>query len=191
VNLPCARLVGDGAVTRRFRDRGITDFAAAARYVQLLPYGRTSSRDDVALVLTEGRGTCSTKHALLAALAGELGLDVVLTLGIYEMSEANTPGVGPVLARHGLASIPEAHCYLVSDGRRIDVTRNVEGAEPITAFLHEEPIRIDQIGAYKVELHRRVLVDWTSRDPEAQGRTLNELWAIREECIASLSEPAA
>jgi hypothetical protein len=124
-------------------------------------------------------------------LLRRLGLDVVLTLGIYEMSETNTPGVGPVLARHGLASIPEAHCYLVSDGHRIDVTRDVVGAEPIGSFLHEEPIGIDQIGAYKLELHRRVLADWMGRDAAAQGRTLAELWAIREECIASLSEPAA
>ena len=191
MDLPSAPLVGDGAVTRRFRDRGIADFATAAHYVQALPYGRTSSRSDVALVLTEGRGTCSTKHALLAALAAEVGLDVVLTLGIYEMSETNTPGVGPVLARHGLASIPEAHCYLVSNGHRIDVTRDVVGAEPIGSFLHEEPIGIEQIGAYKLELHRRVLADWMGRDAAAQGRTLAELWTIREECIASLSGPAA
>jgi len=187
VDLPSAPFVGNGVVTRPFRDRGITDFAAAAHYVQSLPYGRTSRRDDVTLVLTEGRGTCSTKHALLAALGAEIGLDVILTLGIYEMSEANTPGVGPVLARHGLTAIPEAHCYLVSDGRRIDVTRDVTAAEPIPAFLHEEPIRIDQIGDYKVDLHRRVLAEWMSRDVAAHGRTLSDLWAIREECIARLS----
>ena len=168
----------------------MADFAAAARYVQSLPYGRTSRRDDVTLVLTEGRGTCSTKHALLASLAEEIGLDVVLTLGIYEMTEANTPGVGPVLERHGLTAIPEAHCYLVADGRRIDVTRDAVAVEPIAAFLHEEPIRIDQIGAYKIDLHRRVLADWMRRDVTAQGRTLTDLWAIREECIARLSGPA-
>jgi hypothetical protein len=191
VDIPSAPLVGDGVVTRHFRDRGVTDFAAAARLVRALPYGRTSRRDDVTLVLREGRGTCSTKHALLATLARELRLDLVLTLGIYEMCEANTPGVGPVLARHGLASIPEAHCYLVHGTRRIDVTRDVEAAQPIATFLHEEAIQPEQIGDYKVELHRRVLADWMRGHAEVKRRTLADLWAIREECIASLSGPSA
>ncbi len=191
MDLPSAPLVGDGVVTRQFRACGVTDFAAAARLVQVLPYGRTSRRDDLSLVIREGRGTCSTKHALLATLAGELGLDLVLTLGIYEMREANTPGVGPVLARHGLASIPEAHCYLVRGAHRIDVTRDVAAAEPIDTFLHEEAIQPAQIGDYKVALHRRVLADWMRDHAEVEGRTLADVWAIREECIASLSGPSA
>jgi hypothetical protein len=83
-------------------------------------------------VLTEGRSTCSTKHALLAELATEQHLPVALMLGIYLMSERNTPGVGSVLTRHGLAEIPEAHCYLMHDGVRIDVTRETTApSEPI------------------------------------------------------------
>jgi hypothetical protein len=189
VDLPPEPLTGDGVLTAGLRARGLVDFAQAARWVQALPYGRTSNRDDVTRVVTEGRGTCSTKHALLAALAAELGLDLVLTLGIYEMSEANTPGVGPVLERHGLTSIPEAHCYLMGEEGRIDLTREVVAAEPISAFLHEEPIRVDQIGAYKTERHRRALAEWIARDGAAGGRTLSEVWAIREECIARLSAP--
>jgi hypothetical protein len=52
-----------------FAARGVADFRAAGRYLQHLPYGRTADRADFVAVLREGRGTCSTKHALLAALA--------------------------------------------------------------------------------------------------------------------------
>jgi hypothetical protein len=45
-------------------------------------------------VHTEGRGTCSTKHALLAELATEQRLPVALVLGIYLMNERNTPSGG-------------------------------------------------------------------------------------------------
>jgi hypothetical protein len=114
-------------------------------------------------------------------------IDLALTLGIYEMTERNTPGVGRVLDRHGLAAIPEAHCYLTRAGERIDVTRDVAGAEPIQAFLHEETIGADQIGEYKIDLHRRILADWIARTPAARGRTLDEIWRIRESCIAALS----
>jgi len=58
------------------------------------------------------RFTCTTKHALLAALAREQHINAQLVLGIYEMSERNTPGVGHVLSRYGLSYIPEAHCHL-------------------------------------------------------------------------------
>ena len=109
------------------------------------------------IVRTEKRGTCSTKHALLRRLAIEQNLDIALVLGIYEMSEQNTPGGGVVLAKYGLAILPEAHCYLRMAGKRIDVTRAAYRglAEPIADFLHEEEIDPTQIPNYKTEIHKQ------------------------------------
>ena len=185
-----APFVASGPFTARFRAAGVGDFAAAARHLLTLPYGRITDREQFWLVLEEGRGTCTTKHALLAELAREQAIDVQLTVGIYEMHERNTPGVGRVLRAHGLASIPEAHCYLVHQGRRLDITGVPPGAEPIERFLFEEPITVGQIGAYKIELHRRVLRDWIARTEAARGRSLEEIWRIREACITALSESA-
>src|SRR5262249_4659334 len=139
------------------------------------------------LVLEEGRGTCTTKHALLAELAREQGIDVQLTLAIYEMSERNTPGVGRVLNAYGLTYIPEAPCYLRQASGRIDVTGVPAGAEPIHHFLHEEPITVDQIGAYKHDVHQRSLHGWITRTESVRGRSLEEIWCIREACIAALA----
>jgi hypothetical protein len=177
-------------VTAAFIARGITDFQAVGRYLQALPYGRTANRADFGAVLHEGRGTCSTKHALLATLAHEQQLPVILTLGIYDMHEHNTPGVGVVLARYGLASLPEAHCYLTYRGTRIDVTRSgAEPMEPITRFLYEEAIVPEQIGAYKVTLHRQCMQEWVRNHPETvKGRSFEDVWQIREECIAALAQ---
>src|SRR5215831_16279263 len=158
-----------GAYTSLIRIAGIHDFAGAARHVRALPYGRIADRKKLWLVLEEARGTCTTKHALLAELAREQWIDVQLTLGIYEMSERNTPGVGRVLSAYGLEYIPEAHCYLRHQSGRIDVTGVPAGAEPIDHFLHEEPITLDQIGAYKQELHQRLLRDWISRTDSMRG----------------------
>src|SRR5919112_5265140 len=97
---------------REFAALGLGSYREAARYVRSLPYGRNTDRSDWRLVLKEGRGTCSTKHALLAELAPENGRHVALMLGIYEMWEDNTPEIGAVLERHGLPCIPDAHCYL-------------------------------------------------------------------------------
>ena len=175
-----------GPLTRRFRELGASDFAAAARHVLRLPYGRITERTRFWLVLDEGRGTCTTKHALLAELAREQSIDVQLTLAIYEMSERNTPGVGVVLARHGLDCIPEAHCFLRHEGARIDVTGVPAGAEPIECFLYQEPITIAQIGEYKSARHRRCLAEWLAGRPEGARLDLEEAWRIREACIAAL-----
>jgi hypothetical protein len=86
----------------RFAALGLRRFHAAAEYVWRLPYGRTTDRADYTAVLTERRGTCSTKHALLAATAREHAQPLQLVLGIYEMDERNTPGVGSILKQHGL-----------------------------------------------------------------------------------------
>ena len=184
--LPDPPLARSGPDSESLLRVGCHTYQAAARYLHELPYGRNSDRSNYRLVMPESRGTCSTKHALLAAVAAEQGLRVSLTIGIYDMSEANTPGVGEVLAVHGLHSIPEAHCYLTYRGKRVDVTRTgVSPAVPITRFAHEWSIEPSQIGAYKLRLHRAYLARWLTEQRELR-RTLDELWQIREACIASL-----
>jgi hypothetical protein len=186
--LPGKHLVPLGEASAQFLALGIEDYRDAARFVNQLPYGRNADRANFMLVVPERRGACSTKHALLAALAIELHLPVHLTLGIYEMSERNTPGVGAVLDRHNLECVPEAHCYLTYDGERIDVTRAAASpSESIARFLHEETIAPAQIGDYKVGMHQRWMREWVART--RPNRDWQEIWKIREECIAALSEP--
>jgi hypothetical protein len=185
--VPDVALRPGGETTLLFLARGIPTLRAAARHLWMLPYGRVTGGLRPEFVLQEGRGTCTTKHALLANLAAEQGVDLVLTLGVYEMSEGNTPGVGPVLERYGLTSIPEAHCYVVWQGERIDITRSVEAPEPIAVFLHEERVSPEGLAPYKKQVHRRCLNEWKQRrEPSGARYSLDELWRIREECIAAL-----
>jgi hypothetical protein len=177
-----------GEVTAAFVQANAFNYRAAARYVSRLPYGRNTAISDPLIVMRENRGTCSTKHALLRRLATEQGLAVTLVLGIYEMHGRNTPGVGPILDNYGLATLPEAHCYLRCRGKGIDVTREVgcRSPEAIAQFLHEEEIDAEQIGVYKRDRHRQFLLEWRAECGPASGRSLDELWRIREECIAAL-----
>lgn len=179
--LPDFRLKASGRLGSRFRSFGIGDFRQAAAHVRDLPYGRNSDRSDWGLVLAEGRGTCSTKHALLAALAREHGADVELRLGIYLMDGKNTPGAAGALDAVGLAALPEAHCYLAHRSERVDVT-GVESSG-IEGFLHEEAIEPGQIGAYKVGAHRDFLRTWAAE----RGLDPDHVWRVREGCIAALS----
>jgi hypothetical protein len=105
--------IGDSSLCREVKQFGFVRFGVLAEHVRALPYRRVESRD-VAAVLRECCGTCSTKHRLLALVAHESGrLEVQLTIGIYEMSARNTPDVAGVLRSASLPFIPEAllpHC---------------------------------------------------------------------------------
>jgi hypothetical protein len=184
--LPEAPLDARGPASEAFRQIGCGSYRGAARHLHELPYGRNSDRADFMLVLPEQRGTCSTKHALLAAVALEQRLAIALTIGIYDMSEANTPGVGRVLSAHGLTSIPEAHRYLTYAGRRVDITRaGVSPQTSIARFHAEWTIEPAQIGAHKLALHHEYLRGWL-REPRNLSFSFEEVWRIREECILAL-----
>lgn len=186
--LPKVSLRAAGPVTTEIMACGPDSFRTAGRYLHHLPYGRNSDRTNFYLVLSEGRGTCSTKHALLAELAYEQQLPIILTLGIYAMHDRNTPGVGEILSRHRLPFLPEAHCYLTYQGKRIDITRSgIEPTEPIDHFFHEETILPTQIGEYKVDLHKRFLRQWLAEN-ETTEYSFDELWTIREACITALAQ---
>lgn len=188
-HLPNAPLLAAGPISRAFKRYGCHSCQSAAVTLWQLPYGRNTNPANELCVLEERRGTCSTKHALLKRLLDEQDVDgVELRTGIYEMTEANTPGVGAALAQHGLESIPEAHCYLAFEGGRLDVTRVVPfGVEPITRFLAEEAITPEQTTAYKRDFHRRFLAGRIAAGAYP-GHTLDSLWAIREQCIGALAE---
>ena len=179
--LPTADLDVRSPLSARFAAQGAWTYRDAARLVWDLPYGRPR-HGGLDAVLRDERGTCSSKHALLAALAEEVGLDVQLKLGLFLMTATNTPRVGPVLRARGLAAIPEAHCVLGVGAERVDLSWPGE-RRPVPPFLAEETIRPDQVGDYKRTWHRRHLDAWA----EAEGRDADAVWAAREAAIAALT----
>lgn len=166
-----------------FAALGIDRLRDAAQRIWGLPYGRTSDRADYALVLTEHRGTCSTKHALVAALAAEVGGHVQLVIGIYEMNEDNTPGVGSVLQQARLPAIPEAHTFLRTEHGAIDLTWPGRTPER-PPMMSETVIQPGDIGAVKEGLHRAALHSWA----ESAGHDTEAAWVVREACIAAMAE---
>ena len=93
-----------------------------------------------------------------------------------------------VLSAHGLDSLPEAYCCLRYAGHRVDVTRcGVLLRTPITYFHDEWSIEPAQIGAHKVVLHQSYLRRWLCDRP-ALALSPEDLWRIREACIAALAQ---
>ncbi|GAA0458311.1 hypothetical protein GCM10008935_11770 [Alkalibacillus silvisoli] len=82
-SLPNFKIDSMGKVSREVLDLGLQDFHQVVKFVHELPYGRTTDRSDYHLVLREGKGTCSTKHALLSALCIEQKYTVLNYMQVF------------------------------------------------------------------------------------------------------------
>ena len=178
-------ITGAGTLSSAVRALGYKRFAQITKAVRALPYGRALEIEDPLAVLNEQKGTCSSKHRFLAALAHECGhTEVTLTLGLYEMSEKNTPGVGRVLDAAGIDALPEAHCYLTHRGRRFDFTGLAPGyASPFDSLTEERTVSPSELGSVKTAFHRDAIAKWARLrhiDPD-------RAWELREECIRVLA----
>ena len=179
-----------GPLTNLLLTKHITTFHETIRFVQYLPYRRTSDKTNLALVVKENCGTCSSKHAFLAQLAIEQDrTDIQLVLAMYKMDNFNTVGIGSVLENSQLPYIPEAHCYLKYKNTRLDITLPTSDISTLEAdIIEEKPITPPQIGAYKTQYHKMFLGRWRMLNRKASRYGLSELWKLREDCIELLSK---
>lgn len=156
-------------------------------FVKQIPYGRNSNREDFSLVITENKGTCSSKHAYLKDFANRNNiLNIQLIIGMYKMNERNTK-IGTILSQNKIEYIPEAHCYLKIAGKTVDVTSNSADFNKIKSDLLEE-IEIEpyQVSDFKVDYHQNFIKNWLK---ETNSKfTFDKIWKIREKCIEQLSK---
>ena len=171
------------------RTKGVDSWEALKAYVAELPYGRTSNPKDISLVLNEGRGTCSGKHALLAAIAKENAIsDVHLMVAAFKMSAGSSPKIRSVLEHFHLDSIPEAHCYLKESGKFGDYTRPGKFFNDFESRILDtrELFDYENIAQEKTAYHQNFMRNWLRES--ALPYSFDELWKIREACIQKLSE---
>ncbi len=175
-----------GTLSNALFSKGITSLSLLLDWVKVLPYGRNSNRSDYALILNEELGTCSTKHALVKAVAIENDWDeVVLCMGFFRMNLLNTPKVATTLQQHGLTEIPEAHTYLRIAGVYTDLTgmnSSITGSD----IEEEMEIEPEDIGLLKEVLHKGHLAQW--KEDQNISHSTAKLWEIREECIKALGK---
>ncbi len=170
-----------------FRDLGINDFKSACEYVQQLPYGRNANREDFLLVLTEGKGTCSSKHALLAFLADENGHeDIELMLGIFQMSATTHPQLASFFSKIPIAYLPEAHCYFRFNNERFDFTTSNASIAAIEPFIvREQRMEPQQVVEWKPKIHQEYIKGWLKRNPTI-AFSVDEIWEMREKMIEQI-----
>jgi len=181
-------LSSNDELTFLVKQLGILTWANLLSWTQRLPYGRNENRRDFKLVISEGKGTCSSKHAMLKKVADLNQItNVNLILGIYKMSEKNTPQIGSALTENNLEYIPEAHCYLEIDGERKDFTSPISNFETIKGDVMKEiSIEPEQVTDFKVSFHQSFLKQWI--EEEKVPFSFEDIWQIREQCIQNISQ---
>jgi len=177
-----------GAISRLFLNHNISTFSEATHFVRELAYGRNRNKEDLKTVFQDSCGTCSSKHALLKRLAEENHVaDLKLMMGIFRMNAVNTPKISATLQRHKLDYIPEAHNYQKYADLILDFTTvNSKPADCENDLLEEIEITADKISDFKVKYHQDYLRTWLHKQ-NFPKLTLDELWKIREQCIADLA----
>ncbi|WP_296314822.1 hypothetical protein [Winogradskyella sp. UBA3174] len=180
-------LSSNDKLTKLAKSYNISQWNELTSFVKNLPYGRNKTRNDLSLVLQQQKGTCSSKHALLKAIADLNTIpDVKLILGMYKMNHINTPKIGNVLIKNNIEFIPEAHCYLLINNERLDFTTSSSDFGRLKdAILFEKEIQPHQVAEFKVNFHKNYMKRWII-DNNIHF-TFNELWLLREQCIENLS----
>jgi hypothetical protein len=181
------KLISNDELTELAMSNGIETWNQLTNFIKALPYGRNKNRKDLGLVLSEKKGTCSSKHALLKSIADFNNVpNIGLIIGIYRMTESNTPKIGTELTENSIKFIPEAHCYFKINGNRIDLTTKESEFDKIKKdILQEKEIEPNQVSKFKVDYHKDFVKRWLK---ETNSKfTFNEIWRIREKCIENLT----
>jgi len=180
------KLNSKDSLTSLLISKGIFTWEELIQVIKKLPYGRNSNRKDLSLVISEGKGSCSSKHAFLKKIADLNNIaGIKLILGIYKMNEINTPGIGTILSDNNINFIPEAHCYLKINNKRKDITtENSDFKELSKDIIEEIEITPEQVVEFKVNYHQEFLKNWIKKN--SISYSFNELWSMREKCIENL-----
>jgi hypothetical protein len=183
--LPNVEISGPGVISSEFLRFGITGFNDACRYVHQLPYGYNSDRDDLLILFKEGRGSCTTKHAVIATLAEELSLPIVKNIGIYRMTEDIVSGTNPILDKFNMPYVPMVHCFLVFRDYRVDLTEGNKNGKnrPIDEFLYTAAVIPNISGKDEYLLYRNVLKERILLREELKEIDIKRILQAREEGI--------
>lgn len=177
-----------GIISAKFLNLGISSFINACLYVQDLLYGYNSDRDDLMILFKENKGTCTTKHAVIATLAQELDLQIVKNVGIYAMTEEIVTGTKEILAKYSLPYVPMVHCFLVSSENRVDLSEGNDNGKnrPIEDFLYTQQVEPNISAKEEYLIYRRALTDHILTRKEMKGVDIKQVLQARKDGLKTL-----
>ena len=190
---PDSAITSAGIISDEFLTLGVDRFIPACRYVHQLPYGYNSDRDDPMTLFKEKKGSCTTKHAVIATLAEELNLPIHKTIGIYAMTDEIVTGTRLILEKYALPYVPMIHCFLEHADKRVDLTEGNHNGKnrSIEAFLFTHPVAPNIPAREEYRLYRDALKEVVLKRKELGGVEIKRILKAREEAIVLLKSKVA
>lgn len=187
---PDKSLSNAGVISAQFLSLGIKSFIKACQYVQEFPYGYNTDRDDLMILFKEKKGTCTTKHAVIASLAHELNLSIEKSIGIYAMTEEIVTGTDEILEKYNLPYVPMIHCFLVYGEYRVDLSEgNNNGKnQPLEEFLFTQQVEPNISAKTEYLLYRKALKDHILKRKEMKGVEISQILHAREQGLKLLKK---
>lgn len=181
------RIQPKGRISQFCLERGLHFLEDVIDYLRSLPYGRTSDKRDLAMVLIEGRGTCSAKHALLVQLAQEHSEhEMRLALCTYNMNSKVHPEIADVLQHYQIGSVPEARCFIKYQGGIYNLCGQRSPVQP--DIVSEIEIAPMQTVTFKRRYHKNYIENWLQIERLNKRWNSEEIWNIREKCVRTAEE---
>jgi len=186
--LPDKSISNAGIISAEFLSLGIESFKEACRYVHELPYGYNTDRDDLMILFKENKGTCTTKHAVIATLAEEFDLPIAKNIGIYAMTEEIVTGTNEILAKYSLPYVPMVHCFLGYREYRVDFSEGNNNGKncPIKDILYVEEVEPNISAKDEYLLYRKALNEYVLTRKEMAGAEITKILSAREEGLKLL-----
>jgi hypothetical protein len=177
-----------GIISGKFIEMKIKTFWDACEYVHAVPYGYNSSPNDILILFKEGLGSCTTKHAVIATLAEELGIPVYKKVGIYAMDEGIVTGTNLILDKYNLPYLPMIHCFLTYESYHVDLTvgNNNGKNHSIEEFLFTEKVIPNISEKDEYFLYKNALKDRIMNRKEMKGIAIIDVLHARTDGIALL-----
>ena len=186
--LPDTEILPIGDLSKKFLSLGINSFKGACDYVHNITYGYNTDYEDRMIFFKEKKGSCTTKHAVIAGLAQELDIPLYKHVCVYKFTEDITTGVQEILNKYEVPYIPMVHCFLVYKNYKFDLTEgNYNGKKKaIDNYIYAE--RVDPFISRKDEylLYKKILREKILPSKEMEGIAEKTILKAREEGIKLL-----
>jgi hypothetical protein len=187
--LPDAEINSVGELSIKFLDLGIKTFRGACDYVHNIDYGYNTNYEDKMILFKEKRGSCTSKHAVIASLAQELDIPLYKHVCVYKFTEEITTGVDKILKTFEIPYVPLVHCFLVYENYQFDLTEgNRNGKKThIEECIHSE--RVDPFISRKDEylLFKKILKEKILPSKEMEGITEKTILKARAKALNLLA----
>ncbi|MHA2287883.1 MAG: hypothetical protein ACXABG_03755 [Promethearchaeota archaeon] len=184
-NLPDAELIPVGELSKKFLELGIKTFKNACSYVHNIDYGYNTNYEDKMIFFKEKKGSCTSKHAVIAGLALELDIPLYKHVCVYKLTEEITTGIDEILKKFNIPYVPMVHCFLVYNGYKFDLTEgNNNGKKKhIDEYIYSEKVEPFISRKNEYLLFKKVLKEIVLPSKEMEGITEKTLLKARAKSI--------